>query len=184
MLVEAAWSYRYQPRVSSGKTDIVGRQPKPVRDIAWKAQVRLCSRYRKLAAPCNKRTVVITAIARELSGFVWAIGHAVRSGARRRKSADLFGRGRSARSGNPREPSGPVQSDARAKSEAGRDEKRSCGIQPANGRLIDRRHRRFAPDPTGKEDFSVAVPSARRGFSHIFLLGKGHGRAPPSRAQG
>jgi transposase len=80
MLVEAAWSYRYQPRVSSGKTDIVGRQPKPVRDIAWKAQIRLCSRYRKLAAVGKKLSVVITAIARELSGFVWAIGHAVRSG--------------------------------------------------------------------------------------------------------
>ena len=50
MLVEAAWSYRYPPRVSSGKTDIVSRQPKPVRDIAWKAQVRLCGRYRNLSA--------------------------------------------------------------------------------------------------------------------------------------
>jgi transposase len=79
MLVEAAWSYRYQPRVSSGKTDVVERQPKPVRDIAWKAQVRLCSRYRKLAAAGKKPTVVVTAIARELSGFVWAIGQTVRS---------------------------------------------------------------------------------------------------------
>lgn len=78
MLVEAAWSYRYQPRVSSGKTDLVERQPKPVRDIAWKAQVRLCGRYRKLAAGGKKPTVVVTAIARELSGFVWAIGQTVR----------------------------------------------------------------------------------------------------------
>jgi transposase len=78
MLVEAAWSYRYQPRVSSGKTDVVERQPKPVRDIAWKAQVRLCGRYRKLAAAGKKPTVVVTAIARELSGFVWAIGQTVR----------------------------------------------------------------------------------------------------------
>lgn len=77
MLVEAAWSYRYPPRVSLGKTDIVSRQPKPVRDIAWKAQVRLCGRYRKLAASGKKPTVVITAIARELCGFVWAIGQAV-----------------------------------------------------------------------------------------------------------
>jgi transposase len=50
-----------------------------VRDIAWKAQVRLCRRYRKLAAAGKKPTVVITAIARELSGFVWAIGQTVRS---------------------------------------------------------------------------------------------------------
>jgi transposase len=77
MLVEAAWSYRYPPRVSLGKTDVVARQPKPVRDIAWKAQVRLCDRYRKLSSGGKKPTVVVTAIARELSGFVWAIGRAV-----------------------------------------------------------------------------------------------------------
>lgn len=77
MLVEAAWSYRYPPRVSSGKTDIVSRQPKPVRDIAWKAQVRLCDRYRRLTTGGKKPTVVITAIARELCGFVWAIGQTV-----------------------------------------------------------------------------------------------------------
>lgn len=80
MLVEAAWSYRYQPRVALAKIDIVERQPKPVRDIAWKAQVRLCGRYRKLAAAGKKPTVVVTAIARELSGFIWAIGHVVRPG--------------------------------------------------------------------------------------------------------
>jgi transposase len=49
-----------------------------VRDIAWKAQVRLRDRYRKLAAAGKKPTVAITAIARELSGFVWAIGQTVR----------------------------------------------------------------------------------------------------------
>ena len=58
--------------------DVVERQPKPVRDIAWKAQVRLCGRYRKFAAGGKKPTVVVTAIARELSGFVWAIGQTMR----------------------------------------------------------------------------------------------------------
>jgi transposase len=77
MLVEAAWSYRYQARVSSGKTDVVSKLPKPVRDIAWTAQVRLCDRYRKLSASGKKPTVVVTAIARELCGFAWAIGQAV-----------------------------------------------------------------------------------------------------------
>ena len=77
MLIEAAWSYRYQPRVSQGKTDIVVRQPKAVRDIAWKAQVRLCERYRKLSAAGKKQTVVVAAIARELCGFIWAIGKAM-----------------------------------------------------------------------------------------------------------
>ena len=42
-------------------------------DIAWKAQLRLTSRYRKLSARMKPPTVVITALARELAGFVWAI---------------------------------------------------------------------------------------------------------------
>ncbi len=77
MLVEAAWSYRYPPRLASEKVLIVERQEKPVRDIAWKAQVRLCGRYRKLSATGKKPTVVVTAIARELCGFIWAIGQEV-----------------------------------------------------------------------------------------------------------
>lgn len=81
MLVEAAWSYRYPPRVSTGKTDVVYRQPKAVRDVAWKAQVRLCDRYRRLSAGGKRPTVVIAAIARELSGFIWAIGQEVRPAA-------------------------------------------------------------------------------------------------------
>ena len=81
MLVEAAWSYRYPARVSVGKTDVVVRQPKPVRDIAWKAQVRLCGRYRKLNASGKRPTVVVAAIARELSGFIWAIGQEIKPAA-------------------------------------------------------------------------------------------------------
>ena len=77
MLVEAAWSYRYPARVAQEKVEILVRLPKPVRDIAWKAQTRLCGRFRKLSAAGKKPTVVVTAIARELSGFVWAIGHEV-----------------------------------------------------------------------------------------------------------
>ena len=46
---------------------------KPIRDTAWKAQERLCRRYRKLARAGKPPTVVTSAIARELSGFVWAI---------------------------------------------------------------------------------------------------------------
>jgi transposase len=74
MLVEAAWSYRYPARVTQAKSDLLVRQPKPVRDIAWRAQERLCARYRQLTARGKKPTVVVTAIARELSGFLWAIG--------------------------------------------------------------------------------------------------------------
>ena len=77
MLVEAAWSYRYPARVATKKAEIIARLPKAVRDIAWKAQVRLCARYRRLSASAKKPTVVVAAIARELAGFVWAIGQAV-----------------------------------------------------------------------------------------------------------
>lgn len=49
------------------------RLPTPVREIAWKAQLRLTSRYRKLIARAKPHQVVVTALARELAGFVWAI---------------------------------------------------------------------------------------------------------------
>lgn len=81
MLVEASWSYRYPPRIATEKMEIVAKLPKSVRDIAWKAQVRLCGRYRRLGAAGKKPTVVITAIARELAGFVWAIGREVQPAA-------------------------------------------------------------------------------------------------------
>jgi transposase len=74
MLIEAAWSYRYPARVAKDKAEILVRLPKNVRDIAWKAQTRLCTRYRSMIAKGKKSTVVVTALARELAGFVWAIG--------------------------------------------------------------------------------------------------------------
>jgi transposase len=51
--------------------------PKAVCDIAWKAQLRLCGRYRKLMAHGKQRGVVIAAIAREMAAFLWAIGREV-----------------------------------------------------------------------------------------------------------
>ena len=48
-------------------------QPRRIREIAWKAQLRLCARYRKLARTGKPANVVTAAIARELAGFVWAI---------------------------------------------------------------------------------------------------------------
>jgi transposase len=78
VVIEAAWSYRYPARVAQDKALILDKLPKPVRDIAWKAQSRLCDRYRKLSAKNKKPNVVVTAIARELCGFMWAIGQEVR----------------------------------------------------------------------------------------------------------
>jgi hypothetical protein len=53
--------------------------PRAIRDIAWTAQERLCRRYRKLVQAGKPQTVAITAIARELCGFVWAIARLARA---------------------------------------------------------------------------------------------------------
>jgi len=77
ILVEAAWSYRYPPRVGLQKQPKVAAAPRRVREIAWKAQTRLCRRFRSLERKGKLRTVVATAIARELSAFIWAINREV-----------------------------------------------------------------------------------------------------------
>jgi len=73
VLIEGAWTYRMSARVSR----TIDRRLEPlsaeIRDIAWKAQVRLCARYRRLAASGKPKAVVTTAIAREMVGFIWAI---------------------------------------------------------------------------------------------------------------
>ena len=48
-----------------------------MREIAWKAQVRLCGRYRRLMAAGKRQTVVTTAVAREMAAFLWAIGQQI-----------------------------------------------------------------------------------------------------------
>jgi transposase len=73
-LVEAAWTYRYPARVGETLRARLDGLPKAVRDIAWKAQVRLCARYRRLSTTGKKLPVVVAAIAREMAAFLWAIG--------------------------------------------------------------------------------------------------------------
>lgn len=77
VLVEAAHTYCHPARVSRTLLKRQEGLPKHVCDIAWKAQVRLCGRYRTLMAKGKMRTKVVTAIARELSGFLWAIAKEV-----------------------------------------------------------------------------------------------------------
>jgi transposase len=77
LLVEAAWSYQYPARIAKEKAEILVNQAKPIRDIAWEAQSRLCGRFRKLISRGKKPTIVVTAIARELAGFIWAVGRQV-----------------------------------------------------------------------------------------------------------
>jgi transposase len=77
LLIEAAWCYRFPARVSR---ELLLRQeelPKAIRAIAWKAQTRLCARYRRLARTGKPANVVTAAIARELAGFVWAVARQV-----------------------------------------------------------------------------------------------------------
>lgn len=76
--IEAAWAYAHPARVS---WVIARRQTglaKSVTDLAWKAQLRLCARFRRLAARGLNRNKIVVAVARELSGFVWAIGQSVK----------------------------------------------------------------------------------------------------------
>ena len=73
LLVESAWTYRHPPRIGAKKLAQLERVPPKVREIAWKAQSRLTARYRALAARGKRLTVVCTAIARELAGFMWSI---------------------------------------------------------------------------------------------------------------
>jgi transposase len=73
VLIEGAWTYRMSARVSRKIHDRLEPLPTAIRDLAWKAQVRLCARYRRLAAAGKPKVVVTTAIAREMVGFIWAI---------------------------------------------------------------------------------------------------------------
>jgi transposase len=77
VVIEAAWSYRHRPGIGKAlrkRQEIVSEE---VREIAWKAQHRLHARYRKLTARGKNKGQVVTAIGRELLGFIWAIGSKV-----------------------------------------------------------------------------------------------------------
>jgi len=72
-LIEAAWAYRMQPRVSRALKKRQEKLTDPIRQIAWKAQLRLCARFKKLMVKGKSNKLVVTAIARELSAFLWAM---------------------------------------------------------------------------------------------------------------
>ncbi|NWL16168.1 IS110 family transposase [Pseudoalteromonas sp. Scap03] len=77
LLVEGAHTYRYAANIS---TDMQKRQeglPKDIIDIAWKAQLRLCKRYKKMIAKGKHYNLVVTAIAREMIAYIWAIAKEV-----------------------------------------------------------------------------------------------------------
>jgi transposase len=77
ILVECSWSYRHPPRVGKKKQDKVAAAPRAVREIAWKAQCRLSARYLALTRRGKEKNVAVTAVARELAAFIWAISREV-----------------------------------------------------------------------------------------------------------
>jgi transposase len=77
VLIEGAWAYRYPAKVSRHLQLRLETLPKPLQDISWKAQVRLCQRYRRLIGRGKNPNQVVVAIARELSAFIWAIAREV-----------------------------------------------------------------------------------------------------------
>jgi transposase len=77
ILVECSWSYQHPPRVGKEKQERVAAAPQAVREIAWKAQCRLSARYRALTRKGKLKTVAVTAVARELSAFIWAINRQI-----------------------------------------------------------------------------------------------------------
>ena len=79
MLVEVAWHYQHSPRVSPIIATRQDQLPKEITDIAWKAQLRLNAKFKRLVARRVMKTKAVVAVARELAGFVWAIGQEVQT---------------------------------------------------------------------------------------------------------
>jgi transposase len=79
VLVEAAWAYRLPARVSRKLLIRQEDVSQEVLAISWKAQLRLCARYRRFLIKGKSTRLVVTAIARELCAFMWAIAHEVQS---------------------------------------------------------------------------------------------------------
>jgi transposase len=76
-LVDGAWADRYPAKVSRQLPLRLAQLPKPIQDLSWKAQVRLCQRYRQLLARGKNANQVVVAIARALVAFLWAIARAI-----------------------------------------------------------------------------------------------------------
>jgi transposase len=85
--VEAAWSYRHRPAIGPRLRKRQEGVAEPIKEIAWKAQVRLSKRYARLAAAGKDQRKIITAVGRELLGFIWAIGVKVEADSKLRMAA-------------------------------------------------------------------------------------------------
>jgi transposase len=85
--VEAAWSYRLRPGVGPALRKRQEGVPEEIKEIAWKAQNRLHKRYSRLAAAGKDQRKIITAVGRELVGFIWAIGVKAEAAVKQRMAA-------------------------------------------------------------------------------------------------
>jgi transposase len=72
LLIEAAWNYQHRPRQSTRAAKLAEQVPPEITARAWQAQTRLFLRHRALSANGKRSTVATTAVARELTGFIWA----------------------------------------------------------------------------------------------------------------
>ena len=86
IVIEAAWAYRHRPAVGAALKKRQATLSPEVKALAWKAQHRLHARYRALLGRGKCQPQVVTAIGRELLGFIWAIGVTVEADARRAPS--------------------------------------------------------------------------------------------------
>jgi transposase len=77
ILTEASWAYRHTPAIGATLRKRQIGLSEEIKAVSWKAQQRLNARYRRLLARGKSQPKVVTAISRELAGFVWAIGVAV-----------------------------------------------------------------------------------------------------------
>ncbi len=92
ILVEIAWHYRFGPRVSPLIAKRHDGLPKPITDMAWAAQLRLSGKFKRLTARRVMKTKAVVAVARELAGFVWAIGQQVQTSGWQGVAEDAAGR--------------------------------------------------------------------------------------------
>jgi transposase len=84
---EAAWSYRMRPGIGPALRKRQEGVPEEIKEIAWKAQIRLGKRYAILAAAGKDQRKIITAVGRELLGFIWAIGVKAEAATRQKMAA-------------------------------------------------------------------------------------------------
>ena len=164
VLIEAAWNYRFPARISEPLQRRQEGQPKTVREIAWRAQLRLARRYRHLSARKLALNKICVAVARELSAFVWDIARQVKPTARvpsdneptdgnqevrasdhhhhHRTNNARVTRCASTDEGNPRRRYVGIRvmiPDPRARQP--RDGQMNCGNQPADISMIHRRRK-------------------------------------------